>query len=59
MISIQVKGVTYKLRYVTERDGHTIAVLDTDGQTVPYLEGDFGDEWTLVKKGNSFITNYP
>ena len=59
MKTIVVKGVAYKVRYLTERDGRTIAVLNTNGLTVPHLEGDFGDEWALVKKGDSFITNYP
>jgi hypothetical protein len=50
--TLTVAGVEYRVRYTYKRDdGSLWFVLDTNGETVPTLKGEFGDEWPAEKVG--------
>lgn len=44
--TITTNGTTFRVRYTYKRsDGSFWYVLDTNGETVPFLFGEFGDEF--------------
>jgi hypothetical protein len=46
MDTLTINGKTYRVRYYYRNEkGFMMAVLDTNGLTVPELHGEFGDEF--------------